>query len=85
MPASAEADSPPCSRMASATAPMTLRALARKRWPCGVSVMPRELRSKSALPSSASSSSMLFVNALCAMLSMREAAATEPLSATATK
>ena len=71
--------------MASATEPMTLRALARKRWPCAVSAMPLELRSNSALPSSASSSSRLLVSALCAMLSMREAAATEPLSATAMK
>ena len=47
--------------------------------------MPRELRSNSSVPSSASSSSRLFVSALCAMLSMREAAATEPLSATAMK
>ncbi len=71
--------------MASATAPMTLRALARNRWPCGVSTMPREVRSNSWWPSSASSSSIALVTALCAMLSSREAAATEPLSATAVK
>ena len=47
--------------------------------------MPLELRSNSAVPSSASSSSIAFVTALCAMASMRDAAATEPLSATAMK
>ena len=64
---------------------MTLRALVRNLWPCGVSVMPRELRSNKSWPTSSSSSCMLLVTALCAMFSMREAAATEPLSATAMK
>jgi len=51
----------------------------------GNTVVPREVRVKSSLPSSDSRSSMLLVSALCAMLSMREAEATDPLSATAMK
>jgi hypothetical protein len=72
-------------RVASATAPITRRAFTRKRWPSGVSRMPLVLRSNSGRPSASSSSSTLLVMADCAMLSMREAAATESDSATARK
>ena len=47
--------------------------------------MPLVLRSNSAVPSSDLSSIIDSVTALCAITSMREAAATEPLSATAMK
>lgn len=47
--------------------------------------MPLELRSNRVQPSSAPNSCKDWVTALCAMASMREVAATEPPSATATK
>jgi hypothetical protein len=47
--------------------------------------MPLEVRSNSRVPTSCSSSAIALVSALCATLSMRDAAASDPLSATAMK
>ena len=51
--------------------------------PIGVGVMPRAWRSKSAAPTSRSSSRMLRVSAGCATCKLRAAACMPPYSATA--